>query len=253
MRLNTSQQREIFENGFTILQEIVPRALVEEAVRAINFSLGERGMHPDELTALRAQTYCPEVTQTAAISDLFNATPLRSLCESALGPDGLLPITGGQIALRFPGDPEKRYRPQPHLDGVSSPNNGVAPGTYGTFTALLGVLLSDLPTADRGNFMVWPGTHRAYEKYFQEHGVEKFLEGTPSIDLPEPQQITARAGDAVLCHYQLGHAVAPNLSPYIRYAVFFRLKHRRHDEDRSAVLADIWRHWPGLAVPAGDE
>jgi hypothetical protein len=253
MQLSTDQQHEIFNNGFAVLRDIVPRALVDEALRAINHSLGTNGMPPDELPILRAQTYCREVTHTTAISDLFNATPLHKLCESALGEDGFLPVTGGQIALRFPAHPSKRRVPAPHLDGTSSPTNGVVPGTYGNFTALLGVLLSDLPTCDRGNFTVWPGTHRAYEKYFQQHGVEKFLEGTPPIDLPEPQQVVGRAGDAVLCHYQLGHAVAPNLSPHIRYAIFFRLQHRRHDEHRHEVLADIWRDWPGFAALTRDE
>jgi hypothetical protein len=246
MQLNAAQQQEILENGFTILRDAVPRLLINEALRAIYHSLGKRGMHPDELAVLRSQTYCRELTTTPAITDLFQATPLRSLCESALGENAFLPVARGQIALRFPTLAAPPPAPQPHLDGMASPNNGVEPGTFGNFTALLGVLLTDLPAPFMGNFCVWPGSHLLYEKYFQEHGVETFTDGTPQIPLSQPQQVLGKAGDAVLCHYQLGHGVAANISPHIRAAIFFRLEHRQHNAHRREVLADIWRDWPGL-------
>jgi hypothetical protein len=39
---------------------------------------------------------------------------------------------------------------------------------------------------------------------------------------------TAKTGDIVLCHYQLAHAIAPNMSPNIRYMVYFRVSHVNH-------------------------
>ena len=247
MQLDVRRRQEIFDNGFTVLRGAVSPLLVNEAVRAINASLGSTGMHPDELPTLRAQSYCPEITGSAAITDLFNASPLASLCESALGEGNALPIRSGQIALRFPmAAQSKPFRLHPHLDGVSTSTNGVAPGTIGNFTALVAVLLSDLPETFSGNFTVWPGTHRQYEEYFRKHGVDAFQKGAPPIDLPEPVQITGRAGDAVFCHYQIGHGIAPNLSPHIRYAVFFRVVHSDHASHRAEVLSDIWRDWSGI-------
>ncbi len=248
MQLTAAQQREIFQNGYTLLHGAVAPILVDEALANINQSLGVNGMHPDELPVLRAQSYCPELTSTPAITDLYNASPLLSLCESALGKGNILPVSSGQIALRFPHPAYTEMVPRPHLDGIATATNGVAPESYGNFTSLVAVFLSDVPDDEMGNFTVWPGTHRAYEKYFQTHGVESFLKGTPPIDLPEPVPIRARAGDAVLCHYQLGHGVAPNFSSQIRYAVFFRILHREHETHYREVLGDIWRDWPGIEL-----
>ena len=52
----------------------------------------------------------------------------------------------------------------------------------------------------------------------------------PELPLGPPRPVLARAGDALLAHYQLAHGIAPNLGPHIRYAAFFRLFHRRHHE-----------------------
>lgn len=246
MQLTDTQKQDFIENGFVQLPGVVPRAMVNAALRAINHSVGQ-GMKPEDMATMRAQTYCRELTGTPLISDLFNATPLRSLAESAIGEGNLKPVGGGQIALRFPSLQDPPGRPHPHLDGISSPNNnGVPEGTLATFTALASVLLGDLPDEFAGNFTVWPGTHRLYEEYFREHGSDALLKGMPPLELPAPRQITGRAGDAVLCHYQLAHGVAPNVSPHVRYAVFFRLKHRDHDSHPKDAMTDIWMDWPAL-------
>lgn len=195
---------------------------------------------------MRRQTYCCELTTQPVITDLFNASSLKPLAENLIGADNLLPVVYQQIALRFPSLEEPKP-PTHHLDGKPGKNNGVAAGTIGTFTSLVGIFLSDLPDEYAGNFAVWPRTHRAYEKIFREHGPEVFLTGIPKFEMPQPVQITARAGDAVICHYQLAHGVTPNASPHIRYASFIRLKHRDHDSHKMEVLSDIWRDWPGMA------
>lgn len=220
------------------------------ALQVINASLGERGMHPEDLPTLRARSYCPEAQDAPEIAGLLNETPLWRIAESAIGAGRLRPVTRGQIALRFPvmGEPAE---PRPHIDGMYSPNNGVPKGTIRNFTALIGVLLSDLPSGYSGNFTVWPGTHRRYETYFRQQGPQALLEGMPPIDLPEPLQITGQAGDAVLCHYQLGHGIAGNGSPHIRYAAFFRLTHVDHDNIHWECMTDIWREWAGMREVIG--
>lgn len=246
MQLTTTQKQELYHQGYTLVREAVPRRLVDEALRAINADLGATGLPPDELEKMRQQTYCAGLTREPVITDLFNASSLKPLAESVIGPGNLNPVGYCQIALRFPSLAQPKP-PTHHLDGKPGGNNGVAPGTIGNFTSLVGVFLSDLPGEYAGNFAVWPGTHRAYEKVFREHGPDVFLTGIPKFDLPQPHQITARAGDAVICHYQLAHGVTPNASPHIRYASFIRLKHRAHDSHKLEVLSDIWRDWPGMA------
>lgn len=130
---------------------------------------------------------------------------------------------------------------------MSSPHNGVPAGTLGNFTMLAAVLLSPLDRPYAGNFTVWPGTHRLFEAYFREHGPEALLKGMPPVPLPEPVQVEGAPGDVVLAHYQLMHGVAPNLSPHVRYAIFYRLNHtaRTTGWSREAML-DIWAEWPGI-------
>jgi hypothetical protein len=178
MQFNFQQKREIFENGYTIIRGAVPQVMIDAARRAINHSVGQ-GMNVDEMTTFRAQSYCPDVKNTAVISDLFNKTPVFSLTESVIGEGNFNPAGGGQIALRFPIMKDPPPKPGPHLDGFPTPTNGVPEGTIANFTALVGVLLSDLPESNAGNFTVWPGTHRSTEKYFQERGADAFLEGFP--------------------------------------------------------------------------
>lgn len=245
MELTDVQKQSLFEQGFIKLPGIVPRPLVDAALRSINASLGSEGMHPDNLTKFRAQSYCPELQQTPAITGLLTDSPLWSVAEAAIGAGKIQPVNGGQIALRFPStDPARE--PHPHLDGMYTPTNGVPEGTIRNFTALVGVLLSDLPQPDAGNLAVWPGTHRLFEGYFQEHGPQSLLEGMPRVEMPEPEQITGTAGDAVLCHYQVAHGIAGNAAPHIRYAIYFRLSHVDHDELHWECMTDIWREWSGM-------
>ena len=61
-----------------------------------------------------------------------------------------------------------------------------------------------------------------------------------------PQQLIADPGDAVLCHYQLGHGIGGNSSPHIRYAIYFRLSHIEHDANHWECMTDIWREWDGM-------
>ncbi len=246
MKLSYVQRREILDQGYTVVRGAVPRLMVDEALRLINHSVGE-GMDPAQIQVFRSQSYCPELRNSPVIQGLAMQTPVFELAESVTGAGKLKPVGGGQIALRFPRLDDAPPPPKCHLDGMSSPNNGVAPGTLGNYTMLAVVLLSELKGPYAGNFTVWPGTHRLYEAYFREHGPESLLNGMPPVDLPEPVQLTGSPGDVVLTHYQVAHGVTPNLSPHIRYAVIFRLNHadRTSGWNREA-MTDLWLEWPGI-------
>jgi hypothetical protein len=192
--------------------------------------------------------FFPELSVTPVITDLFNATCLREHMVELLGEENVVPKGNGQLALRFPREPgAPPPRVGPHIDGIYTPHNGVVKGTLSSFTSLVSVFLTDLTSDFAGNFTVWPGSHRVMETHFREHGIETLLEGKmPPIDPGEPLQIQARAGDAVIAHYQLLHGVAPNDSPRPRYATFFRITHPQHHEHRNDCLCDLWKEWPGL-------
>jgi hypothetical protein len=245
MQLTDAQKRELYETGLVHLPGIVPPDLVSAALRAINASMGENGIDPARLTTYRAQSYCPELQDQPPITDLYNRSPLAGLAESAIGEGRIRPIRSGQIALRFPTEGTPR-EPGPHIDGMYTPTNGVPEGTIQNFTALIGVFLSDVPHDYMGNFAAWPGSHLVLERYFREHGPQSLLDGFPALDIGGPKQINARAGDAVLCHYQLAHGITGNSSPFIRYAIFFRLTEVNHDSAHWECMTDIWREWRGI-------
>lgn len=244
--LTAEQKRAFVEQGFIKLPGAVSAELVARARRAINGYIGDKGIDPTELTKYRVQSYCPGLGGDPIITDLYNATPIRQIAESLIG--SVRPVGGGQIALRFPS-PDFAATPKvsgPHIDGMYSPTNGVKEGTIGNFTALVGVFLSDLPEPFAGNFAVWPGSHTLHEGYFRERGPQSLLEGMPPITLPTPEQFTGQAGDAVIAHYLLGHSIANNLSPNVRYAIFFRLTHTDHEQLKWESMTDAWVEWPGL-------
>lgn len=245
MELSTEQKRRFAEDGYVYLPGVVPRNLVDAALRAINASLGERGIPPDDLPVLRSRSYCPELQHDAAITGLLNASGLLELAESAIGRDQLLAVAAGQIALRFP-TMGRASEPRPHLDGMHTATNGVPEGRLSSFTGLAGVMLSDVTGDGQGNLVVWPGSHRLNGEYFREHQPESLLAGMPRVGLPAPRQVTGHAGDAVLCHYLLSHGVATNVSANIRYAVYFRLNRVNHDARQREAMMDPWHEWDGI-------
>lgn len=246
MQLSYVQKKQLFENGYVHVPGVVPQVLVDRALTAINHSLGE-GIDPAQINIYRSQSYCPELRKSPVIADLLNKSPAIDLAQSAIGTEKIQPVTGGQIALRFPALQDPPPAPVPHIDGTYSPNNGVPKGEIRNFTMLLGVMLSDVAVPYAGNFTVWPGTHHLFEQYFRENGADKLVDGMPKIDhMPQPIQMMGRAGDVVLCHYQLAHTAAINVSPHTRYAIYFRLKHLNHGVTRPETLTDIWLDWEGM-------
>jgi hypothetical protein len=245
MQLTTVQKNHLYAHGYVHVPGIVPQGMVDEALKAINHSLGE-GIPEEKIHKFRSQSYCPELVHTPVIADLFNMTPAIALAESAIGAARFNRPTGGQIALRFPGTQDPPPPPRPHIDGMYSPTNGVPEGTIQNFTALGCVLLSELNRDFAGNFTVWPGTHHTFEAYFREHTPQSLLNGMPPVEMPPPVQIQGKPGDFVLVHYLLGHAAAINVSPHVRYAIFFRLTHVEHAERKWETMTDAWLEWEGM-------
>ncbi|MBA2482604.1 MAG: hypothetical protein H0V44_18230 [Planctomycetes bacterium] len=245
--LTTDQKRSLHADGFVRVPGVVPDELVGRALRAINHDLG-KGIDPAELRAMEAISFCPSLCRTPAITDLFERSGARAVVESATGP--LKPVDYGQIAPRWPealdgAQPPKHY--SPHIDGIHAPDNGVPMGTLQNFTALACVLLSDLPTTDAGNFTVWPGSHRVLERFYREHTDAALRDYSTHPGLGTPQQITGRAGDLIICQFLLGHDVSLNVSPHIRYAVFFRVASTTlTEENRLGSVLDPWRDWNGM-------
>ncbi len=245
MQLTHAQKQHFYQQGYLKVPGVIPPLMIDAAVCAINASLGQ-GIDPAQVPIYQSRSFCPELQREAVITDLVNKTPALALAESLIGAGKIQPVGAGQIALRFPTLQDPPHPPRPHLDGMHSPNNGVPAGTIRNFTMLLGVALSDVTTTFAGNLAVWPGTHHLYERYFQEHGPLALLNGMPPVEMPEPVQVLAKAGDIIMAHYQTAHGVTANTSPHPRYAIYFRLHHIDHEQTGMASMTDIWREWEGI-------
>ncbi len=248
MELTRQQKQHFIEHGYLKLSGCIPQVLVDRALRSINHSLGE-GLPAEDIQRFRARSYCQELQNSPIVTDLINRTPVWAMAESLIGKDQVQPVKSGQIAIRYPRmeDPPDKFGC--HLDGMPSEHNGVPKdGTFHNFTMLAVILLSPLDKTNAGNFTVWPGTHRIFEDYFQQHGAKSLLEkGMPPIPYPEPVQIQGEPGDVVFTHYQVAHTAAPNCSPHPRYAAIFRMNHvRRTGPGYGDVMTDIWKEWAGV-------
>eukprot|EP00698_Gefionella_okellyi_P018175 TRINITY_DN5422_c0_g1_i2.p1 TRINITY_DN5422_c0_g1~~TRINITY_DN5422_c0_g1_i2.p1 ORF type:complete len:303 (+),score=31.37 TRINITY_DN5422_c0_g1_i2:65-973(+) len=261
--ITEEQRTNFFRNGFVTLQGVVPQQFLDRAVRAINMHF-TRGISEDDAEKFINGQLFPDLQGKPAIGDLFNKTAAKPLAESMIGEIG--PTYGGQIALRFPGSmciesDELGATPSPnmwwedgwHIDGFGKERR---PGEINNFSMLFGVFLKDCPLPFHGNLMVFPGTHWILQNYFRENCLEKTansLEGDDimpkGLPFPTPIQVTGKAGDVVMAHYQLAHSIAPNLSPDIRYVVYFRLYSKLHQPQhkyRPSSILDIWQDWPAM-------
>lgn len=252
MRLTLRNCWFFYEQGYVTIPGLVSQALVEHARRAINISIG-RGMDVKDMPGFRVQSFCPELREDRALMGLLLESGIWGIAESLIGAGQIRPGSQGaaQINLRFPVEEGRRMPIEPHLDGMASRTNKVPSGQLHNFTALIGVMLSDMPTRDRGNFTVFPGSHLLNAAYLKGKGPKSLLDGMPDVVLPEPVQIVGRPGDVVLAHYLLSHGTAVNWSSDVRYMVFFRLVHTDHDAQKWDSLTDLWLHWPGIRAVTG--
>jgi hypothetical protein len=69
----------------------------------------------------------------------------------------------------------------------------------------------------------------------------------PEVEIGEPRQLLVRAGDVLFAHYELGHTNGPHIGADVRYAVFFRIHHPDHEQQKWNAMTNIWMEWPGMA------
>jgi hypothetical protein len=267
--LSQAQKQFFIQNGFLKVEGVIPRELLDEAIQIIDYTLAKEkreGVEP-EFTLFRR----PELETCDQITGLLYRTAAIALVQALIGRSPPpRPCFGGQIALRPPGfsalpgvlsaiRASAKYMAPPawerawHIDGLHNPHSGVPAGQVHNFTLLLGILLTDLPEPLMGNLTVYPGGHLAMESHFRKEGLQAIIQrgqlGLPrSLPIGNPLQITGKAGDIVLVHYQMPHTVAPNLSSNMRYAVYFRFHAQAHTPQtfRPETFTDIWLDYPPL-------
>lgn len=229
--LSRGQVEEFAERGFIVVPGAVPDDAVDKANRRIDAIVAadpppeeKRGSHFYFLETKDE----PDLAAPLTGGPAFGAA--RELAE------GLELPWQVQVALNIPPYP---HRPGcPHIDAPNPEPDGQP--IRNTFTLLAGILMTDQTGENSGNLWVWPGTHLTHAAYFREHGPGKYC-AYPPVDLPEPEQVTGRAGDLLLAHYLLGHNIGGNFeSERTRRALYYRLSAAGHEEHREEFLRDPW-------------
>jgi hypothetical protein len=229
-------------DGYARFAKLCPNALVTAARTAIDQDLA-RNFDPARQVEYDHRSYCPDIRAAPALTALLLESGIVAKINEVLGFDRL-DYNPAQIALRRAGATPGPGPLTPHIDGLPTPFNGVPSDVLvSNFTCLVGVYLSPTPGEFCGNFAVWPGSHHILERHFREHGLEGLRDGMPDIPLGKPVQLMSEPGDVLLCHYQLAHSWAANLSDTGRYAIYFRLWFKDIDERRFELMTDIWRGW----------
>lgn len=233
-------------DGFVHLPQLVPSALIEAARAKIDENLAA---HYDEskLVEYNNRSWCPELRAAPEILELLNNDAVLSILDTALGKHSY-EASEAQIAIRKAHNAPAPAKPVPHIDGIPTPHNGVEGTELKSFTALVGIFLTEVPVEFAGNFTVWPGSHTLLEKHFAERGKIALEQGMPNIALGNPVQLLCKPGDVVFCHYELAHAAAVNTSDNDRIAIFFRLWFKdlagpRTADRRWYNLTHLWNGW----------
>jgi hypothetical protein len=240
--MNDLRFEHLHRNGWALFPAAVPGNLVSTATTAI---AGDRAQYydPERQREYDNISYCPDLRGEPPIMELLTHSPAKAILDRALGWNEIA-HDGGQIAIRQAHNTDRRHPPEPHIDGIATGTNGLARGSpISNFTALVGVFLTRVDTEFAGNFTVWPGSHHRLEAYFRERGAQAMHEGMPQIELGQPVQLFADPGDVVLCHYQLAHAAAVNLSANDRIAIYFRVWLKDIERRRWELLTNIWDGW----------
>lgn len=249
----TDEQRATFaRDGLLILRGLVPADRVRAARAAIAEAL-ERDESTGKMLSYLCDTFCPDATEHPAILALLD--PLRPPIADLFGTGEAPRLDTSQIAIRFPQIARTDARHGFHLDGFPNALNGVPAGEIFRFTILGGVYLTPLRGPDRGNLVVWPGSHRFYERWFRERdvarelrerGAEAILRDVRAEDPGPELQLEVEPGDAILAHHLLAHGAADNLSMRVREAVYFRIIHPAHDPRDPSTLSDAARFYDGV-------
>lgn len=268
--LPETDRKQFLDCGFVIVPNIVSEDLRKKALLAINRSLGRNSV------GNRSTTSCSELISTEPILNLFHASGVASLASRLIGP-GYYPPPYSFINLQYPGDgcvedqppteqSEQIWRmPEPipnwqtywKIDGLPAPASSGQEHFIRNYSLLVAVFLSDIHEQDAGNVVLWPGSHLGIQAMLRARGGTAAALKAGKLDRPVihqhqleavPQQITANAGDVALIHYQVAHTHAPNLSPDIRYVVYFRLysKHHTPNTMRPEAMDNVFLDYEGL-------
>ena len=291
-KVSLAQRQQLRDHGYVILQNVLSQAQVDTAKSIITAALPE---HERRLLVPAAVAPHPDVI------GLFQDSNIASILADLMGP--FPPVISCQVAVT-PGHDDLGGAPDIHVDGgwsgvIPTRADAIDPSTHrpkdaapyygandevrgnndallwmdpqrrisnGSYTALVGICLSDQSQPGNGQFGVLKGMHEDVEKVFQRQRDSGGVIGAEGVDWPRikidarerpfcnglPDSIRAlgiergkanRAladwpwpeltpvlmdpGDAVMTLHSLPHTPTPNFGPNPRINVYFRIRRLR--------------------------
>lgn len=211
-------QQELDERGFTLVRGIIPPDTVKRAVEALWKRVGADPGDRGTWTGIRRG---PEMMAEPALTACYTPEVLATAARLAGVPDaGFRPPEQACSLHAFPSDGEWKM-PGPHIDHSIRADNYKAfpPPFHIASIAYLGKV-----EPQGGATVVWPGSHRLIEQRARENPREfEFMwqlnQEVPKMDLGEPVEVPAEAGDILFYHYLLAHAGSKNVSERPRFAL----------------------------------
>lgn len=158
------------------------------------------------------------------------------LAKKAAAPKTIRVVTATK---KFSG--ENKYILDPHVDG-----KGCEEQCFEIYDAIVGICLTDVQKSDCGNLVVWPGSHKR---------IQEKLRQTPSSEIAnrvlkkkfseqgDGETLYWNAGDIVICHTYMWHAVQPNRCDIDRIMLYGRLNPDPLEEDGEVDPTRIVDPW----------
>jgi len=225
------QIRALAGDGYVVVAKVVPASLCDLALARID-ALLEATPPP---AGQPGHNYWLDTESEPELRALLTDSPALALAEGLTSPRRIARPSFLQVALTFP--PYQHIPARGHIDGLTPTEPDGRPGT---FTLLMGVILSDQTKPMMGNLIVWPGTHCPLAVYLRENGPDAILEsrGYPPIHHGQPVTVAGDVGDVIFAHYLLSHNSGGNTSDVVRRTVYFRVKVEGHDGSWRQFVSD---------------
>jgi hypothetical protein len=244
MQLTDTEKAGFKRDGLIIRRGIVAPELIAPATALIDSWYREQ-MDPDRIADYTQRTFAPHLGNHPALLNLLHASGAIGLAAGLLGE--ISPVTTAQIQIRIPELDLPRAQPDKamHVDGVSCPH--LDPDELRTFSLLVGIPLCDINDPRGGALHYRLGGHLTMSKWFNSQWSLGITEQTPpEVDADTGTPFLGSAGDVLLMHHLVPHAVGRNDTATPRVIAYFRLSHPHHASRRLQALSDPWLDFPTL-------
>ena len=201
--LDSTQVASFVARGFLRFDEIVPRALCEEALAEI-----AAGTRPSHYQAKRGEPASRWPGQplddvwpdSVGLAAIVRSPAIAGIIQSLIGPR---PIYDHHYAHAI--EPNQRWSQPWHADAIVDPRTA--------FDIQLFFFFQDTPRA-MGGTMILPGSHLRRVNESDVARYQNFVGQTPTV---------CNAGTLLVCHHGIWHCGQPNITPARRVMLKLRL------------------------------